>query len=180
VFSPDYLPFVSGGTCQDSTAFSALTTTICWCPPSVSIATCSCYLTASGSSTVTVNCASQGLGDAAMASVLLSISSTSPIDTLLLDDNNLTKVPSSSSRRVSRIGIIRTSFTSLMTKFPLLNHVGLSSNAITSILKGDLTLPAPLKLLNLTSNQISRIAVESFPCENNVHIIGLNDKHSVF
>ena len=175
VLSPDYLPFVSGGTCQDSTAFSDLTTTICLCPPSVSIATCSCYLTSSGgdsSSTVTVNCTSQGLGDATMASVLINISITTPLDTLLLGGNNLTKIPSSSSRRV---GSKASSTSSLLTKFPLLNYVSLSSNAITSILKGDIALAASLKFLDLSSNKIAQVAVGSLPCRNNIILIQIID-----
>ena len=170
MLSSKYLPFVSGGTCEDSTEFSALTTTICWCPLSASIATCSCDLTAGSTTTITVNCTSQGLGDASIASVLSSISVTSPLDTLLLGGNNLTKVPSSSSRQMTDVGISRASSTSLLTQFPLLNYVSLSSNAITSILKGDLTLSAPLKFLDVSSNQISRVAVGSFPCENNIYI----------
>jgi len=63
--------------------------------------------------------------------------------------------------------------TSLLARFPLLNYVSLASNAITSILKGDLVLTAPLKFLDLSSNQISRVAVGSLPSsyENGAQIL---------
>jgi len=157
VTNSEYQVFVQGAPkCSDGTALFDLTSIICWCPPSVPLATCSCDLTADSSSAVIVNCTSQGLGDAVMASVLLNISVTTPLDTLLLGGNNLTKVPSSPVDA-------RATTTSLLTRFPLLNYVSLSSNAITSILKGDLTLTTPLKFLDLSSNQISQVAVGSLP-----------------
>ena len=161
-----YLPFIQGGVCgdADATAFSALTTEICLCPPSTSLSPCTCGLTVGSVSTVNVTCASTKLGDAATAKILQSVSPTTPLDTLILNGNELSKVPSASSRRAYSV-TSRITTKSLLTPFTLLNHVDLSSNGITSIGTGDLALKGPVNFLNLAQNVISSIAAGSLPSE---------------
>lgn len=107
-----------------------------------------------------------GTGRFSNCQYLLSVSSTTPLDTLILSGVNLTKIPSTSTRRfASSENFIRATTKSLLTPFTLLNHVDLSSNVITSIGTGDLALKGPVKFLNLANNVISSIAAGSLPSE---------------
>ena len=162
-------PFVIGGTCGDSlsTPFASLTQTICTCPPAIDISPCVCALmTSSSSPTVNISCSGYGLGDKAMADILMNISATVPVETLILSRNSLTKVPSELSYlfRVS-------SSTSLLTQFPLLGYIDLSHNAITSVIAGDFKIKAPLSLLDLSFNNISTIATSSMPSKLSISLI---------
>ena len=167
----DYLPFIKGGVCGDSdaTPFSALTNGICLCPSSTSLLPCSCELTTGSVGTVNVTCASKGLGDAATVKLLQSVSPTIPVDTLILSGNKLSKVPSTSSRRAYSV-TSRATTKSLLTPFTRLNYVDLSSNVITAINTGDLTLKAAVKFLNLDSNKISSVAAGSLPSKFHLNI----------
>ena len=164
--SSRYLPFIQGGVCgdADATAFTALTTGICLCPPSPSLSPCTCDLTVGSVSTVNVTCASTGLGDEATAIILQSVPPTTPLDTIILNGNKLSKVPSTSSRRAYSV-TSRVATKSLLTPFTLLNYVDLASNVITAIGTGDLALKAPVKFLNLASNVISSVSAGSLPSE---------------
>ena len=151
---------------DEATAFTDLTTAVCLCPSSTSLGPCSCGLTTGSSSTVNVTCVSMELGDSGTAKILLSVPPTTPLDTLILSGNNLTKVPSVPSRRFKSISdMSRGASTSLLTPFTLLNYVDLSSNVITIIGTGDLALKAPVKFLNLARNVISSVAAASLPSE---------------
>ena len=156
--------YVTGGTCGDalSTPFSALTATICTCPPAGDISPCGCELmTDSSTPTVNVTCSGFGLDDKAMANILMNISATVPVRTFILSRNALTKVPSQLSY-LSRVADGWTS-SSLLAQFPLLDHIDLSHNALKSVLAGDLTIKAPLLLLDLTFNNINSIEASSMP-----------------
>ena len=155
VGASDYVSFIQGGVCGDAdkTAFTDLTTVICLCPPSTSIDPyCTCDLSTGSDTLVTVTCEGAGLGDSGVAKILLSFAVSTPIDTLILRGNNLKRVPSIFSRSVG-----------LLTRFNQLNSVDLSSNVITAVSTGDLTMAAPLKFLNLTNNVISSIATAALP-----------------
>ena len=80
----------------------ALTTAVCLCPPSPSLSPCNCSLSTGNDSTaVTVTCVSAELGNAALGEILLNGPPTTPLDTLILSGNNLTKVPSTTLRHFS-------------------------------------------------------------------------------
>jgi len=117
---------------------------------------------------VTITCADAGLGDSRTAQILLNVSPKTPLDTLILGGNKLTKVPSTSSRRSGSGSedddmIRATATTSLLTQFTQLNNVDLSSNGITRIGIGELTLTAPVKFLSLANNLIASVAMSSLP-----------------
>jgi len=150
-----YTSFIEVGVCGDvdKTACTDLTTGICLCPPATLIDSyCTCGLSTGSDTLVTVTCEGAGLGDSGVAKILLSFAVSTPIDKLILQGNNLKRVPSTFSRSVGTL-----------TRFKQLNYVDLSSNAITTISTGDLTMAAPLKFLNLTSNAISSIATAALP-----------------
>jgi Leucine-rich repeat (LRR) protein len=117
---------------------------------------------------VTITCAGAELGDSKIAEILLNVPPKTPLDTLILSGNKLTKVPSTSSRRSGSgsedDGMIRATTTkSLLTKLTQLNNVDLSSNVITTIGAGELTLTASLKFLSLANNTIASIEADALP-----------------
>ena len=96
IANSDYLNYVTGGTCKDSTAFSALTQGICLCPPATSISPCTCDLTAGSTTTLTVTCAGHSIDDTTMEGILTTIAPTSyAVDTFDLSGNSLSYVPNS-------------------------------------------------------------------------------------
>jgi len=191
---------VKGITCSDAVAtlFSALKAINCRCPVT-SIAPCTCQPTGGTTSvpistktTLTISCANQGLTDAQMATILNSIPLTTPVDTLDLSWNKLTRVPSATYGRSMSIltsffnifkkptattsptssssanGTSSSSSTKktigLLTRFKQLISVDLSFNSLTSIYTGDLALAAAaVKYLNLASNAITFFEVNSLP-----------------
>jgi len=163
------LASIQGGVCgdADATDFSALTTAICLCPSSTAIQPCACALSTGSNSTVTITCADAGLGDSKIAEILVKVSAKTPLDTLVLSGNKLTKVASTSRRSGSGIedeDMIRaTAITSLLTQFTQLNYVDLSSNVIITIGAGELALTAPVNFLSLANNTITSIEADALP-----------------
>jgi len=124
---------------------------------------------------VTITCADAGLGDSRTAQILLNISPKTPLDTLVVSGNKLTKVPSTSRQSGSGIedeGMIRATATkSLLTQFTQLNYVDLSSNVITKIGTGQLALTAPVKLLSLANNTITSIEADALPSTSHFKLL---------
>ena len=144
-------PYVTGAVCGDtlSTPFADLTSQICACPPADDISPCTCTFSSSSAETnLTISCSGQSLDDATMASKLKKCPASSyPVDMFDLSGNALTVVPSG------------------LTDYPLLVHLSLANNQITSVKKGQLTLPAAVLHLDLSSNLIDAIDVNSLPGE---------------
>lgn len=90
---------------------------------------------------------------------------------LVKTQNHLTRVPSTNST------IIRSSSVGILTQFPLLNNVDLSSNAITSLIPHDFNLTAPLIFLDLSSNNISSAAPGSLPSISFIFSILIDSKN---
>jgi hypothetical protein len=102
-------------------------------------------LTSSGSSTVFIDCTGLELTDSQVATLVSKIT-WAAIDTLILDENQMTKIPPGLS------GLTQ------------LSSLSAASNSITAIGAADLSsLPATLKKLDFASNSISTIAAGSFP-----------------
>jgi len=117
-----------------------------------------------------------------MAIILNQISDSLPVDTMLLDNNLLTKIPigttksltSTKTKNPNRKATTKSpiipqqqsvSKIAALNKLSLLSYLDLSNNKITAIRSGDLKLSAPLQYLDLSSNQIDTIASGSFPGE---------------
>ena len=138
--------FVKWGTvfCLDGTKTSSLTPPICACPLYVAdIAPCVCRPDTIES--LTIDCSSKNIGSDRMATIISNISITTPVVSLLLNGNQLTKVPPG------------------LTKFTLMNTLSLANNQISSIAAGDLSLVAKMESLDLTNNAITTIATNSLP-----------------
>jgi len=80
-----------------------------------------------------------------MKGIIDNVPPTTPVDTFDLSGNQMTSVPSG------------------LTQFNELANLNLSTNAITAVETGQLKLPAAVKSLDLSSNQISVIAASSLP-----------------
>jgi len=137
------------GTCQNGNEFSSYSNEVCLCPPATDLGTCTCALTTdSTNTTVTIDCKDQNLNDSA-AEILVGKITWAPIDTLILDGNNMTKIPPGLS------GLTQ------------LSSLSATTNAITSISDVDLSpLAADVRKLNFASNSISTIAAGSFPSQS--------------
>jgi hypothetical protein len=143
-------PYVTGAVCGDtpSTPFADLTAEICACPPAVDISPCTCAFSSSAATNLVISCSDQSLDDATTASKLEKCPASSyPVDTFDLSGNSLTVVPSG------------------LTDYPLLVNLSLANNQITSVKKGQLTLPATVVLLDLSANAIDAIDADSLPGE---------------
>ena len=145
-------PYVTGGTCGDplSTPFSALTATICACPPAVDIGPCECALmsdsTSSKPNPLKITCTGKSLNDSTMASIIKKIlPSLYAVYAFDLSQNNLTVVPSG------------------LDLFSLLNYLSLASNQIAAINSGDVGLTAAVSFLDFSANQITTVAPNALP-----------------
>jgi len=85
-------PFINGS-CQNAAPFSSFSLTACLCPyPASIISPCTCALSpGSPTTTVTIDCQSQGLTDA--ATVIANIHTWSHVDTMNFNGNQLTAIP---------------------------------------------------------------------------------------
>ena len=137
------LPFVKG-TCQNGNAFSTYSNEVCLCPPAADLGTCTCALSTGSTTTVTINCAGQKLGNSAVATLVDKIS-WAPIDTLILDGNLLTQVPAN------------------LAQLANVTTLSLASNGFTSIGSGELNLKATVVSLDVSNNSISTIAANALP-----------------
>ena len=142
----DSYPLCNDGSTVDN--FLNLTV-ICKCPAySTYIAPCVCGPTKNSegvSSTLTISCAAQSLGDSALSDIFKNVSSTSPVDTMNLSGNQLTKIPSG------------------LPQYETLVSVTVANNSITSVGSTDLSLSGNVTLIDLSYNQISVIAPGSLP-----------------
>ena len=141
------LPYIKG-TCQNGNTFSSYTNEICLCPPAADLGKSTCALTTGSTTTVTINCTGQKLGDSAVASLVDKIA-WAPIDTLNLNGNLLTKVP-----------------TNLAPQLANVTTLSLASNGITSIGLDELNLKATVVSLDVSNNSISTIAADALPGDN--------------
>jgi len=80
-----------------------------------------------------------------MASIIANVPPTTPVDTFDFSGNLLTVVPAN------------------LPQFNQLVNLNLSNNSIVVVGTGELNLPAAVKSLDLSSNQISTIAASSLP-----------------
>ena len=80
-----------------------------------------------------------------MASIIANVPPTTPVDSFDLSSNLLTTVP---------VGL---------PQYATLVNLNLSTNAIAAVATAELNLPAAVKSLDLSSNQISTIAASSLP-----------------
>ena len=111
---------------------------------------CSCKTTTNSAgvfstTALTISCANQTLNDTTMETVFSKIPVTAPIDTVDLSNNSLTFIPN------------------YLTTYPELANVILATNNITSIGSNDLQLVGNVTLIDISSNQITSIADNSFP-----------------
>lgn len=142
-------PFVVNATCSDSTAtpFSSLSELNCQCP-TASILPCSCQPTTGSNSTLTIDCSNQGLTTDEMEAIVKKIPPTTPVNVMNLSGNKFTRIPAG------------------LLQFPQLIVLNLSSNAITVVNSGDLSVAASVTTLDLSSNAIEIISIASFPGES--------------
>ena len=151
-FSNDTLrPYVKG-TCQDGHPFSFFNLAACICPLPAEIDPCKCGLSSISLMapvvTATLNCANQNLNDSAMAAVVYKTPSWSPIDTVILKGNQLTRLPAH------------------LSKYTQLVNLNFASNGITSIDAGNESLAllsAAVQFIDLSSNLITQIKPGAFP-----------------
>ena len=80
-----------------------------------------------------------------MAQIMMNIPPTTPVDTLDLSDNLLTKIPDN------------------LHHYSTLISVSLANNAITSVAKDSLTLSGAVTSIDLSNNLITTIAPKSLP-----------------
>ena len=139
-------PYVINATCSDTlaTRFTSLSAINCQCP-AISIVPCTCVPTTGSNTTLTISCASQSLSDSAMAAIVNEIPVTTPVDTIDLSGNQLSKVPSG------------------LPQYQQLVSVNISSNAITTVNSGDLTVDGSVTNLDMSSNVITTISSNSLP-----------------
>ena len=136
--------YVKNATCSDTTPFSSLTELNCKCPVA-SITPCSCQPTAGSMTTLTISCASLNLNDTTMKAIIANVPPTTPVDTFDFSGNLLTAVPAN------------------LPQFNQLANLNLANNSIAAVATAELNLPAAVKSLDLSSNQISTIAASSLP-----------------
>ena len=145
--------------CTDGTVVSTstLTSLICNCPTyAVDIAPCICGAVSDGSSTLGIDCANKGLGDADMETIVKNIPATTPLSALNLQNNSLTRIPAN------------------LPQFTQLKNFIVSQNNISAVNENDVTLTANVTNLDLSSNKITKIAAKSLPGEIK-QFRGLND-----
>lgn len=107
---------------------------------------CSCSDSSSTSGTVIIDCRSLSLNDDQVKSVIDNLNTAmANVDSFYLQGNALTFVPSG------------------LAQFSQLTTVDLSTNQITEIKAGDLTLSAAVLSLDLSGNQIVNIASGALP-----------------
>ena len=82
-----------------------------------------------------------------MKTIVANIDPTTPVDTIDLSSNKLTRMPKN------------------LTKFNELVNLNISSNAIAAIESGDLTMTGSVTNLDMSSNLIATIADSSLPGE---------------
>ena len=133
------------GTCQNGASFSSYSAATCVCPAAVEISPCTCGFTGNGTTTVTITCTGKSLNDNTMAAIVMKIQTWSPVDTMLLDGNQLTVVPPG------------------LPQITGLVDLNLSSNQITSIGSTELQLTGKVLRINLSSNNITALADNCFP-----------------
>ena len=80
-----------------------------------------------------------------MASIIANVPPTTPVDTFDFSGNLLTAVPAN------------------LPQFNQLANLNLANNSIAAVATAELNLPAAVKSLDLSSNQISTIATSSLP-----------------
>ena len=140
------------GTCQSGANFSSLyTPPACLCPTAAAISPCTCN-NSNNLGMVAIYCGGKNLNDNQMANIISNIFTWSPIDTMYLAGNKLTKIPAG------------------LSQYTQLIWLQLESNSITSIGPNDLSgLTAPVMYINLANNQISTIADNAFPSWSILH-----------
>jgi len=85
------------------------------------------------------------LTDSQMEAVVKKIEATTPVDTMDLSLNLLTQIPKG------------------LTQFAQLANLNVSSNVITAVNSGDLSLTGSVTNLDMSSNAIATIADSSLP-----------------
>jgi Leucine-rich repeat (LRR) protein len=80
-----------------------------------------------------------------MEAIVNNIPATTPVAVLNLGNNTLTRIPAN------------------LPQYKQLQTLIISKNQITSVGANQLTLPANVTLLDLSSNQITKIETNSFP-----------------
>ena len=141
-----YQPYVKGS-CQNGAPFSSFTPLTCLCPVAADISPCTCdYNDINFSKTkIAIDCSNRGLNDTKISAIVNKIPPAATLYKITMNGNLLTQVPQG------------------LAKFIYLSLVDLSSNLITSVASGALTLPAPVELINLANNFITAIEPSSFP-----------------
>ena len=110
-----------------------------------SILPCTCLPTSGDNTTLSIDCASQGLDDSKMEAIIKNLPATTPVAILNLQNNALAKIPAN------------------LPQYKQLVSLNLSSNAIAVVNAGDLTVAAFVTSLDISSNAITAISANSLP-----------------
>ena len=144
------LPFVIG-TCHNGKDFFTYSNEVCLCPPAADLGTCTCALSTDSTTAVTISCAGLSLDDSTVETLVDKIS-WAPINTLILDENRLTQVPTN------------------LAQLANVTTLSLASNGLTSIGSGELNLKATVVSLDVSNNSISTIATDALPGDDRFSI----------
>lgn len=136
------------GTWQNGEPFSLYNFSVCICPLASDISPCTCGL--SSTTTTSLNCANLNLNDSSIATVVKNTPSWSPVDTVILKGNQLSRVPAQLSKYTKLVNLV---------------NPNLSSNSITSIHATDSLslLSTPVRLIDLSANSITQITQDALP-----------------
>jgi len=141
------------GKCQNGKDFSTHDKVFCDTPTNMS--PCKSATKDPISQTAIVDCSSQGLADDTLAGLIAIIKSSAlKVDTLLLNSNNLQRIPTG------------------LDQFPHLVNLNLASNSITAVGATDISgLTGAVELIDLSRNQIASIAAAAFPGDTKAYIV---------
>ena len=132
--------------CSDGADFSTVLKPLsCQCP-TYPVVHCTCGVTMNSATSLTITCANQSLSDSAISPIFDQFPATTPVDTINLSNNTLTKVP-----------------VAQLKKYTQLANVLMSNNNIAALAANDFNLTANASRIDLSANSITSIEPNALP-----------------